>query len=181
LSGIRTVDLDVVACRNDVGRRLDCLAVGGEGVARGGGDPEVSGGISSQLISMSAAADSSQQYLSGVASFCCFLDSTDVLVDWRIGSRTGLYLLVGGSLSSAAVDKDGASVAAVAGTERIAGGSAAAVDGAWSSTVAVNVSVAVFCSLMNVACGLSPPPMEAPGTVEHCGAYSRFHRYPSSR
>jgi hypothetical protein len=49
-----------------------------------------------------------------VAIFCCFLDSTDVLVDWRIGLRTGLYLLVGGSLSSAAVDKDGASVAAVA-------------------------------------------------------------------
>ncbi len=112
LSGTRTVDLDVVAGRNDVGGRLDCLAVGKEwqGVEGTLKYPVVS----SQLISMSAAVDSSQQYLSVVASFCCFLDRPDVLVDWRIGLRIGLYLLVGGSLSSAAVDKHGTSVAAVA-------------------------------------------------------------------
>ncbi len=62
LNGTITVDLDVVAGRNDVGGRLDCLAVGGEGVARGGGDSGESGGISLQLISSSVAAGSIQQY-----------------------------------------------------------------------------------------------------------------------
>ncbi len=50
---------------------------------------------SSQLISSAGREHSSPQIFSRVLGFSCLLDTKDVLVEWRVGSKTVFFSMQG--------------------------------------------------------------------------------------